>query len=64
MVFKERPSFFLMPKNYMNMFKLIRVAEYFGAENFLKAATSWLEVDLHKITNDNNIRPVTQLIPG
>ena len=63
-LFSVRPSSFAIPEKYQEMFQLIRVAEYFGADHFMEAAAKWLEVDLCEITNNNNIRPVVQLIRG
>ena len=60
--FHTAPTSFKIPKEPMELFRLVRVADFLGADGFIDAAAGWLEVDRTRITNNNPIRPVFKLI--
>ena len=60
--FYTAPTSFNIPKEHKELFRLIGVADFLGADRFIDAAAGWLEVDQRRITNNNLIRPVMKLI--
>ena len=49
---------FLIPEKHLEMLGLVRLADYLGVDDFLKAAARWLGVSVTAITNSNSIRNV------
>ena len=55
---------FQPPTTHVEMFSLIRLADYVGVDSFLTAAARWLGVSVDAIANHNSIRSVWGLVRG
>ena len=55
---------FEIPPTHMELFSLVRLADYLGVDRFLDAAARWLGVSKDAILNRNPIRSVRGLIRG
>jgi hypothetical protein len=62
--YQQNPDEYPIPSSHLEMFPKVRLADYVGANNFLKAAAGWLDVGVHEISNVNPVGRVYQLILG
>lgn len=55
---------FQPPATHVELFSLIRLADYLGLDSFLTAAATWLGVSIDALLNHNPIRFVRGLVRG
>ena len=51
-----------LPDHFMVTFKLIRMADFLGADTFLENTAKQLGTSVHKINNSNNIKTVREYV--
>ena len=62
--FQQHPGDYPIPTTHLELLTMVRLADYVGADDYLKAAARWLDVGVDSISNINPIRHVYQLIRG
>ena len=62
--YQQSPEHYTIPSSHLELLAMVRLADYVGADDFVRAAAGWLDMGVHEISNVNPVGRVYQLIRG
>ena len=62
--FTQDPLNYPPPTEHLELFGMVRLADFLGMDGFMETAAMWLGVSVSAISNHNSVQSVLQLIRG